>query len=120
MNEKMQVLIADSLPKVRRALRVLLEQAGQVQIAGEAANAAGLLAQVETTPTDLVLLDWDLPGRAMAELLPALRRACPGVRIIVLNTWAEAGPAALAAGADTFVSKSDPAERLLAAIKECR
>jgi len=114
----MRVLIADNQPKVRRALRVRLEQAGQVQIVGEAADAAGLLARIETTAADLVLLDRDLPGRAMVELLSALRRACPGVRVIVLSPRPEAGPAALAAGADAFVSKADPAERLLAAIEK--
>jgi DNA-binding NarL/FixJ family response regulator len=116
----MHILIADNQLKVRRALRVLLEQADQVQVVGEAADAPGLLARIETTATDLVLLDGDLPGLAMVELLPALRRACPEVRVIALSTRTEAGPAALAAGADAFVSKADPAEQLLAAIAECQ
>lgn len=116
----MRILIADSQPKVRRALQVLLEQAGEVQIVGEAADAASLLARILTTEAELVLLDGNLPGLTMAELLSVLRRAFPEVRVIALSTRPEAGPAALAAGAVDFVSKSDPAERLLAAIEECR
>ncbi|MFO7698834.1 MAG: response regulator transcription factor [Anaerolineae bacterium] len=116
----MRILIADSQPKVRRALRVLLEQAGQAQVVGEAADVPGLLAQIESTVADLVLLDARLPGLAMVELLQVLRRACPGVRVVVLSTRPEVGPAALAAGADAFVSKTDPAEHLLAAIEDGR
>lgn len=116
----MRTLIADSQSKVRRALRVLLEQTTQVQIVGEAADAPGLLARIVTAEADLVLLDGDLPGLTMVELLSVLRRAFPRVRIIALSTRPERGPAALAAGADAFVSKADPAEHLLAAIEECR
>lgn len=52
--------------KLRQALRVLLEQADQVQIVGEVADAPGLLARLEGAAAELVLLDWDLPGLAMA------------------------------------------------------
>jgi DNA-binding NarL/FixJ family response regulator len=97
-----------------------LEQAGQVQIVGEAADAPSLLARIATTATDLVLLDGMLPGLALTELLPKLRQGCPEVRVIALSTRTEAGPSVLAAGADAFVSKADPAEHLLAAIEECR
>ena len=114
----MRILIADNQSKVRRALRVLLEQAGQVEIVGEAADAPGLLARIVTTAADLVLLDENLPGLAMAELLSVLRRAFPNLRVIALSTRPEDGPAALAAGAAAFVSKADPAEQLLAAIEK--
>lgn len=116
----MRIVIADGQPKVRRALRVLLEQVGRDEIAGEATDAASLLARVATVGTDLVLLDGALLGLTTVELLEVLRRAFPGTRAIVLSTRTEAGPDALRAGAAAFVSKSDPAERLLAAIEECR
>ena len=116
----MRVLIADNQPKVRRALRVLLEQDDQVEIVGEAANAEGLWAQMETTAPCLVLLGGNLPGLAMADLLLALRQANPEVKVIVLSTQPELGPAALAAGADAFLSKTETPERLLEAIQITR
>jgi DNA-binding NarL/FixJ family response regulator len=116
----MRILIADSQPKVRRALRVLLEERGQVHIVGEAGDAPNLLARIVSTAADLVLLDGSLSGLPMVELLSVLRRAWPEIRVIVLSPRPEVGPDALAAGADAFVSKSDPAEHLLAAIEECR
>jgi DNA-binding NarL/FixJ family response regulator len=67
----------------------------------------------------LVLLDWGLPGLPSKALLPALRALCPHLKVVVLSGRPEARQAALDAGADAFVSKIDPPERLLAALHGC-
>ena len=120
----MRILLADDQPKVRFALRVLLERQPGLKVVGEATDAEGLLAQVKATRPDLVLLDWELPGLAVSEpseqgLLMALRRVCPDTFVIALSGRLEARQAALDAGADAFVYKCDPPERLLAAIADC-
>ena len=112
----MRVLLADDRARVRWALRVLLEQQPGVHIVGEAVDAEGLLAQAEAGRPDLVLLDWDLPGLHADGALSAWRTICPGSYVIALSGRPEARQAALAAGADAFVSKGDPPDRLLAAI----
>jgi DNA-binding response OmpR family regulator len=117
--DSMRILIADNQYTARRALRLLLNQAGPFQIVGEAADAPNLLARIVTTTADLVLLDGNLPGLPMVELLSVLRRAFSKIRVIILSTQPEAGPAALAAGADAFVSKTASKEHLLAAIEAC-
>jgi DNA-binding NarL/FixJ family response regulator len=139
----MRILLADSQPKVRFGLCVLLERQPGLKVMGEATNAEELLAQVEADCPDLVLLSWGLPGFAKVApsagrrgepvaytepsrsepskqgLLSALRRACPGLFVIILSGRPEVRRAALAAGADAFVCKCDPPERLLAAIADC-
>jgi DNA-binding NarL/FixJ family response regulator len=115
----MRVLLADNQPRVRFALRVLLERQSELEIVGEAASAEDVLNQTQTAHPDLILLGWELPGRAALDLLPALRKICPNVTVIALSGRPEARRAALAAGADAFVSKGDPPERLLAAIADC-
>ena len=115
----MRILLADPQPKVRFALRVLLERHPDFQVVGEAACAEELLALATESCPDLMLLDWSVAG-AMAEgLMVALRNECPGAGVIVLSGRPEARKAALAAGADTFVSKGNPPEHLLAAIIHC-
>jgi DNA-binding NarL/FixJ family response regulator len=114
----MRILIADDRPKVRFALRVLLEQQPGWQMVGEATDATDLLRQAGVCCADLVLLDWDLPGMVAGKLVACLRQNYPGLMIIALSGKHEARRAALAAGADGFVSKADPPERLLAAIGE--
>lgn len=110
------ILIADDQPRVRHALRLLLEQELAPEAVDEAAEAKTLLAQVAASCPDLVLLDWGLPGMAAPDLLIALRQTRTALTIIVLSGQPEAEEKALAAGADAFVSKADPPERLLAAI----
>ena len=115
----MLVLLADDQAKVRSALRVLLGQQPGIEILGEAVDTTGLIDWVKAAPVDVVLLDWELPGLPPAALLPLLRSHGPGVRVIVLNSHPEVRAAALAEGADAFVSKGDPPEILLAAIACC-
>jgi DNA-binding NarL/FixJ family response regulator len=114
-----RILLADSQPGVRFALRALLRQRPELKVVGEAVDAEDLLAQAEAACPDLVLLDWRLRGLAVADLLSALRRACPGVYVIVLSGRLEARRAILDAGADAFVSKADSPERLLGTIASC-
>lgn len=115
----MRILLADSQAKVRFALRVLLEQQSDFDVVGEAASSEELLAQTAQSCPDVVLLDWTLADPGAASLLPALHCECPGLGIIVLSGRPEDHQAALAAGADAFVSKGNPPEHLLAAIVRC-
>jgi DNA-binding NarL/FixJ family response regulator len=115
----MRTFLADGQSKVRFALRVLLERQPEVSVVGEAATAKTLLAQVKNACPDLLLLGWELPGLSETDLLSNLRAICPNLVVIALSGRPEARKAALAAGADAFVSKGDPPERLLAAIDRC-
>ena len=65
----MRVLLADDHPRVRSALRLILEQEPNFQVVGETADATGLLLAVNEKAPDLVLLDWELPGLPVAQLL---------------------------------------------------
>lgn len=115
----MRILVADNQLKVRFALRTLLGRQTGLEIVGEADTAEELLIQAETTCPDLVLLHWRLHG-AESNLFMVLKKVCPGVRVIVLSARPEARTEALGAGADDFVCKMDPPEKLLAAIERCK
>jgi DNA-binding NarL/FixJ family response regulator len=116
----LRILIADDEPNVRFALRVLLGQQAEFRTAGEAADAGNLLTQMEADCPDVVLLDWDLGGVMGDDLLPAMRQLCPRTAVIILSGKPGGRLAALAAGADAFISKADPPEQLLAALRSVR
>jgi DNA-binding NarL/FixJ family response regulator len=109
----MRILLADDQPEVCSALRLLLEQESGLEVVGEAAEIEELLAQIEATRPDLVLLDWELPGLNASSSLSALRSCCSRLVVVALSGRPEARRAALDAGADAFVSKGYPPERLL-------
>lgn len=119
----MRVLLADDQAWLRSAVRLLLEQEADVEVVGEAAEANILLSIAEAVAPDLLLLDWELPGSERASgavVLGRLHRICPNLVVIVMSGRPEASALAQEAGADYFVSKAEPPETLLAAVREVR
>ena len=113
----MRIMVADHQSKVRFALRTLLTRRPGLEVVAEADNVEDLLTGVGATQPDLLLLHWRL-GEEMSELISTLKRVCPGLHVIVLSVRQEACQEALAAGAEAFVCKMDPPDKLLAAIEE--
>ena len=113
----MRILLADDEQRVRSALRLLLEQQPVVDIVEEVANAQELQDHVRNHCPDVLLLDWALPGSTPKNLLTSLRNFHPGLFIIVLDSKPQTRQIALVAGANEFVSKNEPPESLLAAVK---
>lgn len=119
----MRVLVADDQAAVRSALRRLLKEEPGLIVVGEVVRADELLDQAAATQPDLVLLDCELcglspsfhptAGQARWRLLDALHRLRSHPKVIVLSGRPEMRQAVLDAGADAFVSKGDPPERLL-------
>ncbi len=116
----MLIVLADRRSEVRFALRVLLERQPGLEVAGEAVNTEDLLNRVEGECPDLVLLDWDLPGLLAGQTIAALRVFCPDISVIVMSGRFEVKQAALTAGVDAFVHKTNPPDFLLSAIERCR
>lgn len=124
----MRVILADHRREIRSALRLLLEQQPDAwEITGEASDLFELAALLRTACTDVVLLDWELPGLSAdrwhpdphrpEEMLARLRELCPQMRIIALSTQPEECALARAAGADEIVCKTEMPEYLLEKMK---
>jgi DNA-binding NarL/FixJ family response regulator len=115
-----RVLLADDDPKVRSALRLLLENEPGITIAGECAAADELVEQVLRTSADMVLLDWGLPELRASGAVDHLRAANSACQIVALSASPEDRADALQAGVDRFVCKGDAPETLLLAVREVR
>jgi DNA-binding NarL/FixJ family response regulator len=115
-----RVVLADARQEVRSALRLLLEQEWDVQVIGEAATAAQLLdilaGDLSNGDGPLVLVDWELPGMGPVELLSRVRDLAPRAQVAALGSRWDAEQAAREAGADYFVSKAYPPEKVLRAL----
>lgn len=112
----MKVLIADDQAELRSALKILLEQENETYLFEEADKLNSLLRIVESNAPDLLLLDWELSGRSMANNITLLRQLGPNMKIIALSCQPEAFRAALEAGVDAFVSKGENPDKLLKSI----
>lgn len=113
-----RVVIVDDHPEMRALARTLLEAAGCV-VVGEAADGDDAEDRTRALEPDVVVLYWEMPERTGYDALPEIRRACPAARIIMFSSRdaRDAGPDAIAAGADLYLEKSDW-RALVAAITE--
>lgn len=114
-----RIALADERQKVRFALRALLQRQEDMEVVGEATTAQELISLVERDEPDLILVDNELPGMELPDLVQVLRTRRPETIVIALSGRAGARQRAEKAGADAFVSKGDPPERLLSAIQGC-
>ncbi len=108
----MRVLLADMNQEVRSALNVLLQESVGPQLVDEAGNDEELRKQSENAP-DLLILDWGLAAGEVFRSGPRPRPGDPSTRLIVLSSNPEDRQDALRSGADYFISKAEPPERLL-------
>ena len=108
-----RVYLADSLVDERSALRLVLLDLN-MEVVGEAADWPTALADAPATRLDMLLIDWDLlPIDLEMQALAKLRAACPNTIVVVLISLRDARQkAALSAGADAFISKSETPERV--------
>jgi len=113
----MRILLAIERSDLRLGLEMLLDEQPGFTVAGSINDAASLLALVKTARPDLVVLEWDLPGGLLTDVLDRVQddALCPA--IIILGVDASTEQPALAAGADAFVLKGDPPEELLIALQ---
>ena len=116
----MHILVATKQADLRLALELYLTEEPGLEVVGTVSDAASLRALLQTSRTDLVLLDWDLLGHPLADLVAEARSLASRPQVIVLGGDFTAKPAALAAGADAFVLKGDPPRYLLAAVQQAR
>jgi len=114
----LRILVADSRPDVRSALKLLVEQDAGMVVSSEARRGGDVLDQVKATCPDVIILDCDLPGLQAGDLLRAVRTVCPRVWVVAICARSEARQAALSAGADAFVSKAEPPQSLLSTIRQ--
>lgn len=112
------MLVVDDHSVVRQGTRLILEAAG-LEIAGEAESAERAIALVRESPPDVVLADVRLPRKSGIDLAAELHQSDPGVRVVILSSYANPGyvKAALAAGAAGYLLKTASDEELVSAVR---
>ncbi|BBH69512.1 DNA-binding response regulator [Actinoplanes sp. OR16] len=114
-----RVLLADDHALIRSALQMVLADAGDIEVAGEAGTGADAVRLSRELSPDVVLMDIRMPG---LDGIEATRRitAEPGApRVVVLTTFDddENVYGALRAGASGFLVKDMALEEIVAGIR---
>jgi DNA-binding NarL/FixJ family response regulator len=113
-------LLVDDHPMMRAGLAQLIDKQSDLEVSGEAGDAAAALTALEKTPPDLLITDITLPGRSGIELIKDARALHPQMPILVLTLHDESlyAERALRAGARGYLMKDSGAANLLEAIRQ--
>ena len=103
----MRIILADHHAQPHWALKTLLEEEPEFDLVGEAVNTQDLLSLAAKFMPDLVLVDRELPGDRLQDLIATLHALKPIPIIIVMSSDNASSRLVLRAGADAFVSKVD-------------
>jgi NarL family two-component system response regulator LiaR len=120
MATTIRLLIVDDHAVVRQGLRGFLRLQEGIEVVGEAASAAQAIDIAGTTSPDVVLLDLVMPDGNGIGALRRLIEVAPGVRVLVLTSFADDAQifAAMAAGASGYLLKDIDPQALADAIRD--
>ena len=114
-----RVFLVDDHTIVRDGLRSVLAAEPLLKVVGEAANGQELLDQLPTVPTDVVLMDLNMPVLDGLATTHELRKRHPHLRILILSmmTHEQTISGLLGAGAHGYVLKNADKNEISAAIQ---
>jgi DNA-binding NarL/FixJ family response regulator len=113
-----RVVLADDHPMYRFGLRAVLDAAPEVEVVGEAADGAELLAVVARCAPDVVLTDLSMPRLPGTAAIDELTRRRPGLGVLVLTMHEDDASlfGALRAGARGYLLKGADAGEIVRAV----
>lgn len=108
-----RVLVADDSSTMRKIILRSLQAVGIPQ-ATEASDGAEAVALFKPGEFDLVLTDWNMPGKTGLEVIEEIRAQDKNVPIIMITTEAEKGRVlqAIQAGVSDYLVKPFTADTL--------
>jgi two-component system, NarL family, response regulator DevR len=118
-DQPIRVLIVDDHEVVRQGLRAMLEAAGDVVVAGEAARVQESVEVAEAVRPDVVVMDVRLEDGSGIEATREIRARRPDTKVVMLTSFAddEALFASIMAGASGYVLKQVRGGDLLQSIR---
>ncbi|WP_433795655.1 response regulator [Actinoplanes sp. CA-252034] len=114
-----RVVLADDQPLIRSALRVLINDAEDIEVAGEAANGAEAVRLFRELRPDVIVMDIRMPVMDGIEATGHVTADPDPAKVLVLTTFDddEYVYAALRAGASGFLVKDMALDDILGAVR---
>jgi len=114
-----RVVLADDQALVRTGFRMILAEADDIEVVGEAADGDEAVQVAASACPDVVLMDVRMPGTDGIAATRQIREATDAPRVLILTTFDldEYVYAGLRAGASGFLLKDALAPELLSAVR---
>lgn len=111
-----KALVVDDEAPARSELRFLLDEAGGVEVVGEASNASEALQLIRAIPYDVVFLDIDMPGLSGVQLAEMFAQLDRQPSIVFVTAHGEHAVKAFEVAAVDYLVKPVEVDRLRQAI----
>lgn len=115
-----QVMVVDDHALARKGIRLMLGEASDIEVVGEAANGDEALAHVGLDRVNVAIVDLSLPGSGGLELLRTLRLRRPKIGVLILTAYSADTYAmrALQNGAAGYLTKDTGVDGLISAVRK--
>jgi DNA-binding NarL/FixJ family response regulator len=119
-NRKVRILLVDDHPMLREGLAGLINVQPDMEVCAEAGDVAGALDAVREHGPDMAVVDISLGGASGISLIGEIRARSPDLPVLVFSMHKEPAYAerALGAGAMGYVTKGQPPETVIAAVRQ--
>lgn len=114
-----RVVLAEDQALVRGALAALLELEPDIEVVAQAMDGRAALAALVAHAPDVLVTDVEMPNMTGLELAAVAQRNHPGIKVVILTTFARSGylRRALSSGVRGYLLKDAPAADLAEAIR---
>ena len=119
-DERIRVMIVDDHSIVRVGLKQVLEQSGEFEVVGQAADGEEAVRVAAEVSPDVVVMDVIMPKKDGVEACREIMESAPETRVVMLtaSTEVDAIVEAVAAGATGYLQKETDRERLLSTVRD--
>jgi DNA-binding NarL/FixJ family response regulator len=119
LSNKLKVLLVDDHPITRQGMKALVNQQPNLDVCGEADNAAYAIELVGRLQPDLAIVDIALKTTNGIELTKNIKVHAPNLPVLIVSMHDEGlyAERALRAGAMGYLMKQEASEKIIAAIQ---
>lgn len=119
---EIKVCLIEDHKQLRESLGLLIEQTAGLRLVGVFSNANNVEQDVKSCDPDVVLLDIQMPGLSGIDAISLIKKARPGVRIVMQTVFEDEEKifASICAGASGYILKNTPPEKYIEAIKDAQ
>ena len=117
--ERIRVMVVDDHSIMRFGLKQVLEQSGEFEAVGQAADGEEAVRVAAEVSPDVVVMDVIMPNKDGVEACREIMESAPDTRVVMLTASMEESAVvdAVAAGATGYLQKETDRERLLSAVR---
>ncbi|MEK6699760.1 MAG: response regulator transcription factor [Nitrospirota bacterium] len=117
-----RIALADDHALLRQGLRKIIDEKAGLTVVGDVGDGLALLNLVKKAAPDMVILDISMPNLRGLEAAGEIKRAHPGVKVLILTMHKDVEflNQAFCAGADGYLLKENADVDLFSAIERIR